>query len=264
MPHPDYRSLMAAIDKLYAAALEPSEWPEFLSSVASMLDADNAFVCRFDSRHGPSDYVSINQANRDLLPVDRFAALMAEDPRLPVFNTSNRRPVHCRMAVGQARLHGSRAYREYLNPLDIEYTMIVAFPGPNGGKHDLGLTRGRSGKAFDADDCDLLSALVPHLERSFEIRRALAERAQACAPPPVSKPPEPDCDMLQRMLAISPAQARLAIMLFNGRSVKEAAADLGVKEGSARQYLKQIFSKTGARRQSDLVRMIYDSVRQSG
>jgi DNA-binding CsgD family transcriptional regulator len=255
---------MAATDKLYAAALEPSEWPDFLSSVASMLDADNAFVCRFDSRHGPSDYVSINQANRDLLPVDRFAAVMADDPRLPVFNASNRCPVHCRMAVAPERLHGSRAYREYLNPLDIEYTMIVAFPEPNGGKHDLGLTRGRSGKAFDADDCEFLSALVPHLERSFEIRRALAERAPAYVSPPVSKSPEPNCDMLQRMLAVSPAQARLAIALFKGRSVKEAAAELSITEGSARQYLKQIFDKTGARRQSDLVRMIYDGLLRNG
>jgi DNA-binding CsgD family transcriptional regulator len=264
MPHPDYRSLMAATDKLYAAAVQPSQWPDFLSCLASMFSADNAFVCRFDDRSGPSDYVGINQFKRDVVPVDRLAAVMADDPRMPVFNATYGRAVHCRMVASQSRLHGSRSYREYLNPLNIEYTMIVNFPRQDGFKDGFGLTRGRSGKAFNADDCDLLNELVPHFERGFAVSRALTVPPRASVPPPAPWPPEPDCEMVRRMLALSPAQARLAIMLFNGRSVKEAAAELGVREGSARQYLKQIFSKTGARRQSDLVRMIYDSVRQSG
>src|ERR1700677_2661868 len=179
MVRPKYRPLWAAVAKLYAAALERSEWPVVLSAVASMLDADNAFVCRFDNQYGPSDYISLSQFNRKALPVQRFAALMADDPRLPVFNATQRQPVHCRMAVSEARLHSSRAYREYLNPLNIEYTMIVALPGPDASKHDLGFTWGRSGRSFDTNDCALLNELVPHLERCFAIRRALTEGPQA-------------------------------------------------------------------------------------
>jgi DNA-binding CsgD family transcriptional regulator len=253
---------MAAIDKVYAAALEPSKWPDFLSSFGAMFGADNAFVCRFDDRRGPSDYVSSNQFNRDVVPVDRFASLMADDPRMPVFNATYGRPMHCRMVVSQARLHSSRAYREYLRPLDIEYTMIINFQRPDGLKDGLGLTRARSRTAFDADDCDLLNALVPHFERGFAIRDALS--AGATGPIPVSKPRSPDHEMVQRNLGLSPAQARLAILLFAGRSVKEAAAEIGVMESSARQYLKQIFAKTGARRQSELVRMICDDLMQNG
>jgi DNA-binding CsgD family transcriptional regulator len=263
MVRPKYRSLLAAVDKLYAAALEPSGWPVFLSAVASMLDADNAFVCRFDHQQGPSDYISLSQFNREVLPVQRFAALMADDPRLPVFNATQRQPVHCRMAVSEARLHSSRAYREYLNPLNIEYTMIVALPGPDRSKHDLGLTRGRSGRAFDTNDCNLLNELVPHLERSFAIRRALTERPQARGLLSGPKPLEIDCDVVRRMFTLSPTQARLAVTLFNRRSVKEAAAALGITEGTARQYLKQIFAKTRARRQSDLVRIISSGVLQN-
>jgi DNA-binding CsgD family transcriptional regulator len=260
MPRPDYRSLMAATDRLYAAALDRSQWPDFLSSLASMFGADNAFVCRFDDRRGPSDYVSINPFKRDVLPVERFASFMADDPRMPVFNATYGRAMHCRMVASQSRLHGSRAYRGYLNPLNIEYTMIANFRRQDGFKDGIGLTRGRAGKAFDADDCELLNALVPHLERSFTITRALTDPARASPLPPASKPPQPDCATVQRMLALPPAQARVAVMLFNGRSVKEAAAELGIAEGSARQYLKQIFSKTGARRQSELVRMMCDSL----
>jgi DNA-binding CsgD family transcriptional regulator len=263
MVRPKYRSLLAAVDKLYAAALERSEWPVFLSAVASMLDADNAFVCRFDNQYGPSDYISLSQFNRKALPVQRFAALMADDPRLPVFNATQRQPVHCRMAVSEARLHSSRAYREYLNPLNIEYTMIVALPGPDASKHDLGFTRGRSGRSFDTNDCALLNELVPHLERCFAIRRALTEGPQARGLSTGLNPPEIDCDVVRRMFTLSPTQARLAVTLFNGRSVKEAAEALGITEGTARQYLKQIFARTGARRQSDLVRIISGSFLQN-
>ena len=38
--------------------------------------------------------------------------------------------------------------------------------------------------------------------------------------------------------------------------MKEAAALLGIAENSARQCLKIIFSKTGIRRQADLVRVL--------
>jgi hypothetical protein len=48
MRRPDHQSLIAATDKLYAAALDPSKWRDFLSEVVPLFDADNAFLCRFD------------------------------------------------------------------------------------------------------------------------------------------------------------------------------------------------------------------------
>ena len=51
-------------------------------------------------------------------------------------------------------------------------------------------------------------------------------------------------------------RARLAALLFDGKTVKDAAQDLQISEGSARQYLKKVFQKTGAKRQIDLIRAI--------
>jgi DNA-binding CsgD family transcriptional regulator len=45
-------------------------------------------------------------------------------------------------------------------------------------------------------------------------------------------------------------------LLYDGASVKHAAAKLGITEGSARQYLRRIFAKTGTNRQIDLIREI--------
>jgi DNA-binding CsgD family transcriptional regulator len=68
--------------------------------------------------------------------------------------------------------------------------------------------------------------------------------------------PAADQEAMLRLFGLSPAQARLAALLVSGHSVKQAAALLGIAENSARQCLKIIFSKTGIRRQADLVRVL--------
>lgn len=60
-------------------------------------------------------------------------------------------------------------------------------------------------------------------------------------------------------LGLSPSESRLAIALSDGASLKEAARDLGIKEYTARTYLKQIFGKLRVQRQADLVRILLKS-----
>lgn len=60
-------------------------------------------------------------------------------------------------------------------------------------------------------------------------------------------------------LGLSPSESRLAIALSDGASLKEAACSLGLKEYTARTYLKQIFSKLRVQRQADLVRVLLKS-----
>jgi DNA-binding CsgD family transcriptional regulator len=54
-------------------------------------------------------------------------------------------------------------------------------------------------------------------------------------------------------LGLTPAEARLARRLAAGESVREAAQALGVSYETARSQLKQVFAKTGTRRQGELV-----------
>jgi DNA-binding CsgD family transcriptional regulator/PAS domain-containing protein len=61
---------------------------------------------------------------------------------------------------------------------------------------------------------------------------------------------------LQRLYGLTPAEARLTGQLLQGRSLDEAASELAITPHTARSYLKSVFSKTGARRQSDLVRLL--------
>jgi DNA-binding CsgD family transcriptional regulator len=254
MARAEHRQLLDVIDRLYAASLDHSQWPVFLGSLASMFEAKNAFICEVDHRTRALDYVGLSQQNRERVPVKRYETLINEDPRTPLFRRHLSRATHCRMGLSTERLHASRAYREYLQPLDFEYTMVVLLPVRDGVTLDLGLTRGRSSEAFGGDDCDLLNELVPHLGRGFEIRRALSTRL---APQlPLVAQSESDTEMLQRLLSLTPSQARLTRLLFDGLTVKDAAERLGLTEGTARQYIKRIYARIGVRRQTDMIRRV--------
>jgi DNA-binding CsgD family transcriptional regulator len=262
----DPTMILSLVDKVYAAALDSAAWADFLSSAAEAVGADHAFVCQIDFHRRSLGYVGLQQSNRKAVPVRRYGTLLDDDPRRTIFDSRPNEASHCRMGLSQARLHGSRTYRNYLQPLNIEYTMVACLPVRDGFSHDLGFTRTRAGTGFKSADCDLLNELVPHLRRAFEISRALEERAAPSQSQPLQANRPADCDhlKLQTLLALSPTQARLAALLFNGKSVKDAANDLHITEGSARQYLKKVFEKTGAKRQLDLIRVIEGALARNG
>lgn len=60
-----------------------------------------------------------------------------------------------------------------------------------------------------------------------------------------------------RRFGLTPAEARLLDILCEGASVPQAAEQLGVAPTTARTHLQRIFDKSGARRQSDLQRLIF-------
>jgi DNA-binding CsgD family transcriptional regulator len=63
-------------------------------------------------------------------------------------------------------------------------------------------------------------------------------------------------DVLRELYLLTPAEARLALLLTTGRSVEESARELGIALSTARGVLKAVFAKTDTRRQSDLVRLL--------
>lgn len=66
-------------------------------------------------------------------------------------------------------------------------------------------------------------------------------------------------ERLQHLYNLTPAEAKLAIVLIRGKNVIEAAVELGVSPNTARTHLKRIFQKTGTHRQSELVNLLLNS-----
>ncbi|MCE9521753.1 MAG: alpha/beta fold hydrolase [Alphaproteobacteria bacterium] len=59
-----------------------------------------------------------------------------------------------------------------------------------------------------------------------------------------------------RRLGLTAAEARLAAKLVQGLQLSECAASLGISTHTARTQLKNIFAKTGTKRQSELLRLL--------
>jgi DNA-binding CsgD family transcriptional regulator len=71
-------------------------------------------------------------------------------------------------------------------------------------------------------------------------------------------------ERLQEIYGLTPAEARLAALLAEGKHLKAAAAQLGITFETARTHLKRIFSKTTAASQADLVRLLLNLTTQIG
>jgi DNA-binding CsgD family transcriptional regulator len=63
-------------------------------------------------------------------------------------------------------------------------------------------------------------------------------------------------DLECKLLGLTRVETRLTLQLARGAGLTEAAAAIGVKEQTARTYLKSIFGKTGTNRQAGLVRFL--------
>jgi DNA-binding CsgD family transcriptional regulator len=61
---------------------------------------------------------------------------------------------------------------------------------------------------------------------------------------------------LSHLYGLTRAESRLAAKIAEGRSLEEAAAMLNITTETARSYIKRVLSKTGAKRQSELVRLL--------
>ncbi len=66
--------------------------------------------------------------------------------------------------------------------------------------------------------------------------------------------------LLRSLYGLTRAEAEIAKLLSDGLSLEEAAERRAVTLNTARSQLKRVFSKTGARRQADLVRIVIGGV----
>lgn len=62
--------------------------------------------------------------------------------------------------------------------------------------------------------------------------------------------------ILIRLYQLTPAEAKLAMLLMQGISLDAAADELQIAKGTARVHMRNIFSKTDTHRQSELVRLL--------
>ncbi|MFO1071421.1 MAG: hypothetical protein U1E17_01690 [Geminicoccaceae bacterium] len=98
----------------------------------------------------------------------------------------------------------------------------------------------------------LVTPLVPRAARRLGAREEA--RVLVATRPGGEVPPAPQ--LLRELYGLTPAEARLAVALLDGRTLEEHAAAAGITRETARGYLKRVFAATGTRRQSELVLLL--------
>lgn len=100
----------------------------------------------------------------------------------------------------------------------------------------------------------------------FSPNFATRENAIACVG--FTRTPSSSTDInpshLAQALDIATSEARLAASLAKGLTIAESAKELGLTIETARNYSKQIYAKTGAKGQADLVRRVLNGVSMFG
>ena len=71
----------------------------------------------------------------------------------------------------------------------------------------------------------------------------------------------PDESVLQSLLGLTPAEAKLTRLLADGQSLAQSGTLLGIRPQTARSRLKTIFEKTRTSRQGELVALVYRTAR---
>jgi DNA-binding CsgD family transcriptional regulator/CRP-like cAMP-binding protein len=94
-------------------------------------------------------------------------------------------------------------------------------------------------------------------EYSYENRKAAA--AIFISDPDLAIPGPHE--IFRKLYGLTPTEARLSSALLQGKNVMQVARELHIKVNTVRSHLKSIFLKTGANRQSELVRILITSPR---
>jgi DNA-binding CsgD family transcriptional regulator len=63
-------------------------------------------------------------------------------------------------------------------------------------------------------------------------------------------------EVLRALYGLTPAECRVALLLGDGHAPRKIANMVGVTDNTVRSQIKSVFSKTGVKRQGELIRLL--------
>jgi DNA-binding CsgD family transcriptional regulator len=167
------RQLLGVVDRLYDAVSDLDKWPAFLESATGLFAARGAQVGHTDLVNGRLSFNMVWGYDWSAAHMQRYESLIGEDPRIPYFSANPFKPVHCRMSLSDEQLHASRVYRDVLSVGGVEYTLGVNLVEDARSLTYFLVLRDRDQPRFSDEECELLAALIPHLNRAIKLQRDL-------------------------------------------------------------------------------------------
>ena len=119
-----------------------------------------------------------------------------------------------------------------------------------------------NGKALSAGGTVMVSRRArPALQIQISpIRNSVIQTSQPIAAVAFVNDPlrqhRPSHESLRMLYGLTPAECRVALLLGDGHAPRKIATMVGVTDNTVRSQIKSIFSKTGVRRQGELIRLL--------
>jgi DNA-binding CsgD family transcriptional regulator len=99
---------------------------------------------------------------------------MPSDPRIEVIQRYPWRPFSCRLALSEQSLHESQAYKQLLDPADVEYSLAANLPEEDGSSIMIAVFRGKASTHFTEAEMSLFGELIPFVKQAIRISEHLA------------------------------------------------------------------------------------------
>jgi DNA-binding CsgD family transcriptional regulator len=241
----------ALVRLIYEAANDPLLWDAFLIKFAESVHAETAGLLTQDKAGQWAKTlatVGADPAWRKLY--DEY--FVSRNPWLP-----RRKVLAGSVDTGEQLLSNrelvkTEFYEDFLKPNRwLHACSAVTQVNESSSSYVYTLRSPRNG-AFTSDEIGLFSYLAPHLQTAARIHQRIADLEATLDRVLVN---ELDTKTLAK-LSLTPAETRLAIALFKGQSVEAYAKEAAITINTARWYVKQIYTKTGVKRQTELMHML--------
>lgn len=252
-PRPD---LVMALDAIYSYATDPGNWEE----MTSLLDGIGA------GGDDESLGAVLDGMRVHLTRAEELARRLHETPQ------QDRNATYCHMILGRdfRIVDMSAAAAAMLAPLckPLAAGERLVFTDPENAARFRALAtsvaEGAVGPVLlrlvlDSGEEVVFGYLVAEANLPEPLRRRLdlapaARRGAIAFVAPDREAAGDASRMYRETFGLTPAEARLAALLKDGLSLKEAAAELGISVNTARNQIRSVFEKLGVNRQSDLIR----------
>lgn len=171
------RALSQLIETTYAAAAEPSQWPELMQQLA---DAIGATTCHLMLRNPERTAMESSGVGVSRADAERYLREVSDYDELLGAVEARRasRIVLTQDFMRLGEMPPMLAYQSWYGPLGLGYFGAVFFGGNSRCQAWLGIGREQRLGAFPEASRQLLAALMPHLDRAFTVTEKLAEAQQ--------------------------------------------------------------------------------------
>jgi DNA-binding CsgD family transcriptional regulator len=251
MPH---NSLVRLI---YEAASDPALWDPFLTQFAQAIHADSVGLLTQDKagrRATVLATIGMDSASRE--SYERY--FVSRNPWLQRRLVSQGAVETGEQVFSNRELVRTDFYHDFLQPNIWLHSCSAVTNVEDSTFSSVYALRSPRNRAFTPGEIELCSDLAPHLQTATRIRQRIADLEATLDRLLVG---EMDTNTLAK-LGLTPAETRLAIALFGGRSVEAYAKEAAISINTARWHVKQIYAKTGVKRQSELIQMLLRSHRR--